>query len=831
MRVPISWLGRHVSLDGVAPDTLSEQLTIAGSEIEHIDALGVLHPAVVVGVITQAARVNDDVRAFQVDVGGRAVSVVSKAPNLLDAGPGVRIAVALPGAQVFTRKEGGALALMLVQARETYGHASEAVGCSPFELGLGDDHSGVMVLDGGLEAGTPVADVVEVPPDAAADRVLTIAILPNIARCQSVLGVAREVGAIRSAPAMLEVSEQALGFDPGSELSPTAADPAICDRFATALIDGVVVVPSPDWVQRRLVAAGQQPINNVVDASNYVMLELGQPTHAYDADALPSLRLHVRPSEPDEAFKPLVADDDATPTPLPGGLPLITSGGVPVAQAGVMGGYETQVSAGTTRLLLESAHFDPIAVRRSQAATLTFSESSARFSRGTDPAGCERAIRRILAVLAETCPHLVVRGAGLWAPTPLTEPVLELKVTELNAALGMSFTEDRVVELLERAAFTVAREKAGDTLHVTVPTSRQDVEGPHDLIEEVARLEGFDTMPSTMPVEPVPQRPQPRAVVLRRAVEDALVAAGLQQTLSYSLTSPELEDRLFAGESATPDRAYTTLLNPISEDRRVMRRTLLGHLVEHARDNLRHRPAVHLFEVGPVVHPEAATDPDGLPAEPMKVAVVMAGPVAPAGLHADAPRDADFFDLAAAIDGLLAHFHVGATGRVAAAIAPFHPGICAAITVQAGADAAPVTVGHMGELHPAVATAFQLNGRRVFAAELYLQPILDRATVAFHAPGPARFPGIDLDISLLVADDIPAAALVAAARSAGGPLIRGVTVFDLYAGKGIAPGQRALGLRLHVADASRTLRMEEGEAARDAIVAALDDGFGARLRG
>ncbi len=831
MRVPISWLGRHVALDGVSPDALSEQLTIAGSEIEHIDALGALHHAVVVGVIAQAAVVNEAVRAFQVDVGDRTLSVVSKAPNLLDAGPGVRIAVALPGAQVFTRKPDGALALMLVQQRETYGHPSEAVGCSPFELGLGDDHAGVMVLGDAIAAGTPVADVVTVPEDAAADRVLTIAILPNIARCQSVLGVAREVGAIRSAPAALDVAERALDFDPGSDLSPSAADPALCDRFATALVEGVVVAPSPAWVQRRLVAAGQQPINNVVDASNYVMLELGQPTHAYDADALPSLKLHVRASGPDEVFKPLVADDDADPTPLPDGLPLITSGDVPVAQAGVMGGFETQVSAGTTRLLLESAHFDPIAVRRSQAATLTFSESSARFSRGTDPAGCERAIRRILAVLGETCPDLVVRGAGLWAPTALTEPVLQLKVTALNAALGMSFTEDRVVELLERAAFTVAREKAGDTLHVTVPTSRQDVEGPHDLVEEVARLEGFDAMPSTMPVEPVPQRPQPRAVVLRRAVEDTLVAAGLQQTLSYSLTSPEVEDRLFAGTAAPPERAYTTLLNPISEDRRVMRRTLLGHLVEHVRDNLRHSPSAHLFEVGPVVHPEASTDPDGLPAEPMKVAVIMAGPVAPAGLHAGPARDADLFDLAAAIEGLLSHFHVGELGRVAASAAPFHPGICAAVTVRAPDDPAPVVLGHMGELHPAVATAFDLDGRRVFAAELDLQPILDRATVDFHAPGPARFPGIDLDISLLVATDVPAAALVDAARSAGGPLLRTVTVFDLYAGKGIAEGERSLGLRLHVADPTRTLRMEEGEAERDAIVAALGERFGARLRG
>ena len=832
MRVPLRWLSRHVAIDGAPAQEVSDQLTIAGSEVEADEALGVLHDKVVVGLITHAETLKPGVRFFHVDVGdGADRKVVSKAPNLVDAGPGTRIAVALPGVPVFSRNKAGRLALMVVQERETYGKPSQAVGCSEFELGVGEDHSGVRVITEAVAPGTPAREVLSLTADSAAERVLTIAILPNIARCQSVLGVARELGAIRSADVQLDVPEAALEVRSSPDLDPSAVDPDLCGRFGVALIEGVRVVPSPLWMQRRLVSVGQQPINNVVDASNYVMMEMGQPTHAYDADALADLKLHVRLSEAGEAFKPLVAEPDADPSALPAGLPLITSGGAAVAQAGVMGGYASQVTEGTTRLLLESAHFDNIAVRKSQAATLTFSESSARFSRGTDPAGVERAIRRIVHLLGETCPDLRVAGTGLWAPVPLEEGEVRLDVDELNAALGLDLSPERVSELLERAAFRVAPAEGPAVFSVGVPTSRQDVDGAHDLFEEVARLEGFDAMPETMPVEPVPQRPQPRDYRLRRAVEDQLAASGLLQTLSYTLTSVAVEDRLFAGVDGAAPRAYTALKNPISEDRAVMRRTLLGHLIEHVRDNLRHSPGVHLFEVGPVVLPDAGDDPDGLPAEPMRIGLVMAGEVAPGSMHASGQRDVDFFDLAGVVDDLLGHFHAGAVGRVAAQVAPFHPGVCAALTVQGAGDAQPVVIGHMGELHPAVATAYDLEGRRIYAAELDFQILLDRATVDFAAPGPARFPGIDLDISLLVADGVAAGALVSCAASAGGTLLRGVTVFDVYAGKGVADGQKAVGLRLHLGDPARTLRMEEGEAARDAVVAALGDACGATLRG
>ena len=831
MRVPLSWLSTHVDIDGVPLQTLDDELTTAGAEIEATELQGVHHPDCVVGVILEGGPLADKpgVAHFSVDVGRDApLSLVTKAPNLQGAAPGTKVALALPGVPIFTNKK-DALALVTVQSRETYGKPSEGVGCSSFELGIADDHGGVLVLETDAAAGTPVRDAVALDEHTFAERVLTLAILPNIARCQSVIGVAREVGAIRSARFDPAVAEADLAVGSGSDLDPSSTDATICDRFGVALLQGVSVGPSPLWMQKRLVAIGQQPINNVVDASNYVMMELGQPTHAYDADSLPSLQLHVRPSTEGEAFKPLVAEDDAEPSVLPAGLPLITSGGVAVAQAGVMGGFETQVTGGTTRILLESAHFDAIAIRKSQAATLTFSESSARFSRGTDPAGVERALRRIVALLKETCPDLVVEKTGLYAPCPLPERQISLAVGPMNAALGLSVSPARARELLERAGFGV--QASGDTLTVSVPTFRGDVEGAHDLHEEVARLHGFDRMPSTMPVEPVPQRPQPRDYLLRRAVEDQLAAAGLQQCLSYSLTAQPVEDRLFAGEEAVPERAYTTLKNPSTEDRAVLRRTLLGHLVEYVRDNRRHASRVHLYEVGPVFHPERSVDPDGLPLEPLHLGLVMWGPREPGSLHGSKEQAVDFFDVVTVLEDVLGHFHPGVLVRSRASVSPFHPGVCAALSVQGPADDAPVLLGHLGELHPSVATAFDLEGERVFAAELDLGPVFARATDTFPAPGPARFPGIELDISVLVADTVEAGALVDAAHGAGASLLSRVTVFDVYAGKGVEPGHQAVGLRLLFADSARTLRMEEAEAARSEVVSALARGFGATLRG
>lgn len=822
MRIPLGWLGTRVPLENVDVADLAERLTFAGIEVDAVDTFGLACPEVVAGVVRGVeAADRPGLVWLTVDV-GRAdpVLVASRAPNLQAAVPGACLAVALPGAVLFAVDDSGLLGTLVVKVRELFGRSSGGVGCSRLELGLGTDpavdHVGVLLLPDS----TPGRPVREVLTEAApgAETVFTLAILPNIARCQSVLGLAREVAALlRRAPdSTLELAELTCRED--SPVAPTSSHIQLCDRFATALVEGVVVRASPGWIQQRLVTAGMNPINNVVDASNLVMLELGLPNHAYDADRLPSLRLHVRPSRPGEPFKALKADADAAPVALPGGLPLITSDDVAVGQAGVMGGYGCRVTQSTTRLLLEAAHFDFIAIRRSQQATLTFTEASARFSRGTDPALPVTTLRRLLWVLGQSCPELRVVEAGLWAPTALAERSIALDTARLRAALGVPLDDDAIRELLELAGLRV--EDAADGAVVWVPTSRQDLERAEDLFEEVARLAGYDRLPATMPAEPVPTHLEDRVLELRDLAVDRLVRSGLQETLHYTLTSAAAEAGLFAGR-APPTVDFVEVVNPGSQERHLLRRSLLPQLLATAAHNLRHTPTVALFEAGVVMHPERSQG--GLPAEPWRLGLVLAGQREQADLHRATADPFTVHDLAGVVTDLADALRVQV--RFAPADeAPYHPGICAEVLVG---DAC---VGRLGALHPEVHPRFELPEVPVFAAELDLDALLAAAPPRFEAPGPPRFPEVQLDVSVVVGRGVPAGALLHTTRASAGPLLRDVTVFDVYQGPPLPPDARNVGLRLRLG-ADRTLHMEEAEAVRDQVVRALEGAWGAELRG
>lgn len=820
MRLPLGWLGQHVNLSTMDPLALSERLTIGGVEVESDESIGLLSPLAVVGVVlSREADARPGLCWLTVDVGrAEPVLVATRSANLQAAAVGTRIAVALPGAALFAPKEGGLLGMLTVAAREMFGRPSGGVGCSAFELGAGEDHSGVLILDGQLAAGTPLSKVLSAM--AGAERVLTVAILPNIARCQSILGSAREVGALAMMETALEVEEAPVVVGSSAQ-DPQVDDTTLCGRFATALIDGIVVGPSPLWMQRRLLACGQQPRNNVVDVSNYVMLELGQPTHAYDADTLPSLVLGVRRARAGELFKPLVADEDDAPTALPEGIPVITCDDNAVAMAGVMGGFETRVTDATTRLLLESANFDYIAIRRSQAATLTYTEASARFSRGVDPSLVERAIRRSVALLRETCPDIRVVSTGLHSAVSLDDRKLSLTVQQLNGALGTSLDAEQVAAQLGRVGLSVAAD--GDALVVSVPSSRPDITIPSDLYEEVARLHGYDRLPATMPLEPVPTHLPDPGIRIRAEIEDVLVAAGLQQTISYTLSSPELEAKLRAGSASAPVPAYATLTNPNSEDRRVFRRTLLAHLVACTAENLRHTSGFHAFELGVVARPEGGVD--GLPVERRQLALVQCGLDTEPSMFHTQPRSVDAHDLVGVVRDLLAHLHIADVQWVANRDrVGFHPGICADVLV--GGE----VLGTVGALHPAAAAAFDLAGRKVFVAELDADALVAKVPERFLAPTPPRHPGVRLDISVIVDDSVSAGALEQTLREAASGLLRDVAVFDVYRGTPIPAGRKAVGFRFELGAAERTLAMSEAEAARETIVAALARVYGAELR-
>lgn len=824
--MPLSWLGEHVSLEGVSPEALSERLTNAGIEIETVEGLGALHPDVVVGVILALDEVRPGVWFLDVDV-GRVVQLTSRAPNLAGVGPGQRVAVSLPGAMVFELGEGDGLKTRKMTARESYGRVSEGMLCSARELGLGEDRSGILLLDGAMTAGQPLAAALGLDggPVAGriADRVLHIGILPNIARCQSVLGVAREVGALLDRPTRLEVDLEPLVVG-SSALDPSAEDVEVCGRFGVVLLEGVVVGPSPRWLRERLVVAGSQPINNVVDASNYAMLELGQPTHAYDAAKLPSLQLRVRGAEAGEAFLPLMREEGDPAVAVAKGAPFISSAGRPVALAGVMGGWESRVTEETRSVLLESANFDLIAIRRSQAAAQIFTDSSARFSRGVDPALVEIGLRRIIALLRQTCPALRVVGTGLWSPRPPVRREIRLPFQDIGAALGVDLPVERVTELLGKVDVEAIVEEGG-TLVVRVPSARQDLLLPCDLLEEVARLGGYDAMPATMPAEPVPNHPPSRRLAVRDRVIDHLVAAGLQETVTYSLSSADLEAKLGLGRPVVPPPPYLRLVNPISAERSVMRRTLQAHLLETLRLNLGSPGGCQIFEVGVVVLPEAPGVNPGLPGEGERVSLALLGASAPPTLHEPEPRALDFYDLSRVVLDLCQHLHIDGAALEPADEAPFHPGLCARLV------AGGRTLGHLGAVHPAVALGFDLGKRRILLAELDLDALLDAEHRYHRVQGLPRFPAIELDVAVVADETLLASELVRVAQGAAGAAAGGFTVFDVYRGEPMSADKKAIGLRFRLSHPDRTLTMDEAVAVRAGVVAALESQLGVVLRG
>lgn len=820
MRVSLSWLRELVATD-LPADELAERLTMAGVEVETVEPTGYLHPDVRVGRVlaVEPAPGRSDVRRVTVGLGdGREVTVASGAPNLGPGDIGARVALALPGAVVFDPR-GEPPRPRPVKAAKIHGIESAGVLCSARELGLGPDHSGVLFLPAAAAEGATVADVVEPGEGAFADIALTLAILPNIARCQSMIGVAREVAALTGGELRLDLPVAEIAFA-SSDLDPVADDPAKCDQFRTALLEGVRVGPSPEWVQRRLIASGMEPINNVVDASNYVMLELGEPTHAYDADRLPSLKLGVRDAREGEVFRPLVPPPDGPEMTLPAGVLLVTSGDEPVALAGVMGGYDSRVQDDTTRVLLEAAHFDFITVRRSQTAVNLFTESSSRFSRGVDPALPERAAARFVHILKQTCPDLRVVRTGVWTTGEPPVREIDLDVGRMNASLGTALSVEHTVALLEKVG--IGAESDGDRIRARVTSARGDVTLPADLMEEVVRLSGYDVLPATMPVEPLSMYvPDPGLEIRTRAI-DALVAEGLQEVLLYSMSTPEAEAALHPG--AAPDVSYVRIRNPISADRTVMRRTLLPGLLQVTEPNLRHARACHVFTLAPVFLPELGDPETGLPAEPLRLGIVMAGEAEPASLYRNAARPVDFHDLSGVVRRVFDALGIDGVRFDADDRAPYHPGICARVS-RGGR-----VYGHCGALHPKVARAFDLEGLPVLAAELDVAALVADARLHRVVASPPRFPGIELDIAVLVDADLPVRRLMELTAEAGGALVEDVTVFDLYQGEQVPAGQKAVGLRFVLRAADRTLTMPEATEIRDAVAARLERDAGATLR-
>ena len=828
MKVPYGWLREYCD-PGLSPGELADRLVMTGTEVERVTVVG--PPSAenfIVGKVLSAEQHPDAdrLRVCRVDDGEGERTIVCGAANVA---AGQTVAVALPGA----RMPGGEK----LRKAKLRGVASEGMILAADELEIGEDHDGILVLDAGLAAGTPLSEVLPL-----AEPVLEIEVTPNRVDCFGVHGVAREVHAISAAP---------LGPDPwaedvAAEGEGGAADfasvavevPELCPRFTARVFADVKIGPSPLWLQARLSAAGQRPINNVVDITNYVMLMTAQPLHAFDLDKVPGGALTVRTASEGEKMTTL----DGVERTLDAETVLVCDADGPTGIAGVMGGQVSEVSAETTRILLEVANWNGTNILRTSRQLGLRSEASSRFEKQLHPALCLRAQIVASRLMVELCGAKLVPGtidvaAEIPAPRPLT-----LRAARVSGLLGMEISQADQAAYLGRLGFGV--ELAGADLEIEVPPDRHhDVTREIDLIEEVARVHGIDEhLPTTLPAVAGRVGGLSREQRLRRRAEDGLRDLGFDQVVGWSFTDPGEAGRLRI--PADDPRANPVVLsNPLSEDQSVMRTTVLGSLLDVASRNLaRDADRVALFEVGRAYLNTPPTGLNGSPdfpnrpvgplagefggrlsapvTEPLRVACVAVGPLTARSWRGGG-ETADFFALKGVLEALAGQ--LGAEFDFAPAAEPFlHPGRSAAVTV------AGVPAGWIGEAHPLVCRAWDLDAAVGF--EIDAAPLLAAAGAGEESfEDFTTFPAVYQDLAVVVPAELAATELREAILGAGGELLRSAEVFDRFEGEQLGEGRKSLALSLEFRAPDRTLTDEEVGAARDAIKAALGE-IGGALR-
>lgn len=835
MRVPLRWLRDYVDVPASVVE-LAERLTLAGLEVVGSRSMGLPLPEglrlkadeagpvwdrdkIVIGEVLNVERhPNADRLSLPTINYGAAEpkTVVTGAPNIKVGDRGQKVIVALSGAVLY---DGHAAEKTLRELKPSKirGVPSDAMACSAYELGISDEHEGIILLENDAPVGTPLADFM-------GDLILELDVTPNLARCLCMIGVAREVAALTGQKLRLPpVRVEARGEPITGKVTVAIEDPALSARYVAALVRGVEIRPSPGWMQRRLLYAGMRPINNIVDITNYVLLEWGQPLHAFDYDALvrragrgaPSIR--VRPARAGEKLTTL---DGVLRELTPENLVIADAAG-PVAIAGVMGGAETEVGPTTRNILLESANFNAVSVRRTMNAFNLPSEASVRFSRGVHPAIAKPAVERAAELMRQHASGEIASGLVDVYVAPPPPQVVELKMSEVRRLLGVDFPMEEAVRTLESLEFTV--EKTGpETLRATVPQHRLDIQsGSADLIEELARIHGYNRLPATLLADRLPEQHTNRPLVLEERVRDVLVNLGLQEVITYALTEPSREAPL-----AGPDAEYVRLLNPISSERVVMRRHVLPGVAEVAAANLRHTENVRLFEIGAVFLPKPG---EKLPEEPRRLALFLTGRRAGdfwgEGDASKKPEVLDFYDMKGVVEALASDLHLPQVAYQPASAAYLHPGRAANLMVDAK------SVGVFGQMHPKAAEAYGLGNRAVLAGEFDLEAILAAVPDRYlYTPIP-RFPAALRDVAVIVDDSVPADHVESEIRAAGGSLLSGVRLFDLYRGESIPAGKKSLAYALTYQAPDRTLTDKEVDRVHKKIEDRLKHVLKAQIRG
>lgn len=835
MRVPLSWLREYVDLPaGETGRDVQAKLVAAGLEVETVEQLGAgLKGPLVVGqvlAIEELEGFKKPIRYCQVDVGeangtGEPQNIVCGARNFA---VGDKVVVVLPGAEL----PGG----FAISARKTYGKTSHGMICSGDELGMGDDGSGgIIVLPPESEVGTDAIELLQL-----VDEVLDIAVTPDRGYCLSMRGVAREAAIAYELPlrdpALLDVPA------PNSHGYPVkVADPVGCDRFTARTVTGLdPEARSPIWLQRRLQKAGMRPVSLTVDITNYVMLEIGQPLHAYDRTRVTGA-IGVRRAEPGEKLTTL----DGTQRVLDAEDLVITDDSGPIGLAGVMGGATTEIAdaaeaTGTTEVVIEAAHFAQVSIARTARRHKLSSEASKRFERGSDPEATSAAAQRTVDLLV-----LLAGGSAEAGVTEIISPsaphTITMRADHPDRVAGVAYGRETVVRRLQQIGCDVY---GADDLTVTVPSWRPDLRDPNDLAEEVIRLEGYENLPSTLP-----QPPSGRGLTARqrlhRRVGRALAGAGYVEALNYPFIGEEVLNQ-FGLAADDPRRDLVRLVNPLSDAEPALRTTLLPGLLAALRRNAgRGESDLALFETGlvfratgdeppavrlPVDHrptdEEIAQLDAALPSQPRRVATVLAGERQQAGWWGEGTP-------VSWADAVEAGRTVAREAGVELIVRqdqqdPWHPGRCAALL--AVVDGEEILVGNAGELHPRVTKALGLP-ERTCAMELELDRLERAGGGAVTAPHVSTFPVATQDVALVVDDSVAAADVEKALREGAGELLESLRLFDVFTGEQLGEGKKSLAYALRFRAPDRTLTAEEVAVARDAAVAAAAERTGATLRG
>jgi len=769
MRISLNWLKEYIDIDQT-PEEISHMLTMAGIEVEGIEHAGhSLDDIIVAKIISVEKHPNADrLTSCLVDTGKEQVPVVCGAPN---TAAGIKAAMALPG----TTLPGG----MLVKKGKIRGEVSMGILLAEDEMGLTDDHAGIMILPDDFETGSRLSSMMPLK-----DSILEIKLTPNRPDCASVIGVAREIAAITGGSIRMPDAEyRETGAHINELVSVTIDDTTGCPRYAAGMIQGVELRTSPFWMRYRLHASGVRAINNVVDISNYVLMEMGQPLHAFDYRMLAGHRIVVARAKDGDIFTTL----DGQERRLNRGHLMICDGEKPVALAGIMGGINSEIKPDTGDVLVESAYFDPLTIRRGAKVLGISTEASWRFERGIDMDGVKNALKRSLALLEELTGGKVCRGIIDNYPAPYTPPAIELRVKKVNVCLGTSLTKEEITPYLKSIRMEV-RDIDQERLEVKPPSFRVDIDREIDLIEEVARLHGYDNISVTFPRISSYNEGDDPAVKLHDQACAVMTGMGFSEILTFSFVSPDSVDKLGAPEGSYL-RSLVKLRNPLTIDQSVMRTSLFPGLLDTVKENIDNgEQDLKFFEWGNIyINRENEPLPDERP--------VLAGIIT--GFHEQkawhsASRETDFYDIKGAVEVLLKSLgYKEPSFKRDSRVAGYDQDISCGIYISGKC------IGHAGRADDDVIKRFDIKAKAAYIFEIDIEALKgkDLEPVIRYAPF-SRFPAVKRDLTVIVDEGMESSLIKELIRREGGGLIESVAIFDVYKGEKIGAGRKTISLRI-----------------------------------